>query len=102
MANENKDNERSTKADDLRELRVRRDSPSPGARDAFLDLKNRLCEQLLLEIEPELDRSQRAHVRPYVHDRLDGLLETQGIVLNRSEKRQLLEALVADLIDSRS
>ena len=102
MANENKDNERSTKADDLRELRVRRDSPSPGARDAFLELKNRLCEQLLLHIEPELDRSQRAQVRPYVHDLLDGLLETQGIVMNRSEKRQLLEALVADLIHSRS
>lgn len=98
MANEKKGSERSTKADDLRELRVRRDSPSPGTRDAFLELKNRLCEQILRQIEPDLDLSQRSQVRPYVHDRLDGLLETQGIVLNRGEKRQLLEAIVADLI----
>mgnify|MGYP003381908527 CR=1 FL=1 len=102
MANENKSNERSTKDDDLRELRVRRDSPSPGARDAFLELKNKLCAQILLQLEPELDLSQRSQVRPYVHDRLDGLLETYGIVLNRGEKRQLLEAIVADLIHSRS
>ena len=102
VANEKKDNERETKPDDLRELRVRRDSPLPGARDAFLELKNRLCEQILLQIEPGLDLSQRSQVRPYVHDRLDGLLETHGIVLNRSEKRQLLEAIVADLIHSRS
>ncbi|MBP6016727.1 MAG: hypothetical protein KA586_08405 [Candidatus Promineofilum sp.] len=98
MANENKGDERSTKSDDLRELRVRRDSPSPGARDAFLELKNRLYAQILLQIGPELDLSQRSQVRPYVHDRLDELLETHGVVLNRSEKRQLLEALVADLI----
>jgi hypothetical protein len=40
-------------------------------------------------------------LRPYVHDRLDVLLEERGIVLNRGEKRQLLEAIVADLLDSR-
>lgn len=89
-------------ADDLREIRVRRDSPSPGTRDAFLELKNTLCDQILKQIEPSIDLSQRSQVRPFVHDRLDGLLEEHGIVLNRSEKRQLLEAIVADLINTRA
>lgn len=88
--------------EDLRELRVRRDSPVFGARDAFLELKNALCDQILAELEPGIDLSQRSQVRPYVHDRLDALLEERGIILNRSEKRQLLEAIVADLINSQS
>ncbi len=91
-----------TATDDLRELRVRRDSPVAGARDAFLELKNNLCDQIIRQLEPGVDLSQRSQVRPYVHDRLDALLEERGIILNRSEKRQLLEAIVADLINSQS
>ena len=99
---DNENNRRAIDADDLREIRVRRDSPSPGTRDAFLDLKNSLCDRILREMDPTIDLSQRSQVRPYVHDRLDPLLEERGIVLNRSEKRQLLEAIVADLIHSRT
>lgn len=95
-----KDNNRIGDSDDLREIRVRRDSPASGTRDAFLELKNMLCGQILKQLEPGVDVTQRAQIRPYVHDRLDALLEERGIVLNRSEKRQLLEAIVADLTGS--
>ena len=87
---------------ELSEIRVRRDSPAVGARDAFLDLKNRLCRQLLDMRDPALDRADRAQIRPFVHDRLDALLDERGIVLNRGEKRQLLEAIVAELSGSQS
>ena len=39
---------------DLSEIRVRRDSPAVGTRDAFLELKNRLCAQILAMTEPAL------------------------------------------------
>lgn len=97
-----KDNSRTGDIDDLREIRVRRDSPTSGTRDAFLELKNKLCGQILEQLEPGVDVAQRAQIRPYVHDRLDALLEKREIVLNRSEKRQLLEAIVADLTGSQS
>ena len=97
-----KDNNRTGDTDDLREIRVRRDSPASGTRDAFLELKIKLCDQILKQLEPGVDVTQRAQIRPYVHDRLDALLEERGIVLNRSEKRQLLEAIVADLTGSQS
>lgn len=99
---EDRNGDDRTGTDDLRELRVRRDSPVAGARDAFLELKNNLCDQIIRQLEPGVDLSQRSQVRPYVHDRLDALLEERGIILNRSEKRQLLEAIVADLINSQS
>ena len=85
---------------ELSEIRVRRDSPTVGARDAFLDLKNRLCRQLLAMRDPALDVADRAQIRPFVHDRLDALLDERAIVLNRGEKRQLLEAIVAELSGS--
>jgi len=85
---------------DLTEIRVRRDSPAVGARDAFLELRNVLCAQLLAMKDPALNMQDRAQIRPFVHERLDALLEERGIVLNRSEKRQLLEAIVAELSGS--
>lgn len=88
-----------TDSGDLRDIRVRRDSPIQGARDAFLELKNDLSRQIIDQLAPELDLSQPSQVRPYVHDRLDAILETRGIVVNRNEKRQLLEAIVADLLN---
>jgi hypothetical protein len=87
---------------ELSEIRVRRDSPTVGARDAFLDLKNQLCRQLLSRRDPALDLTNRTQIRPFVHDSLDGLLDERGIVLNRGEKRQLLEAIVAELSGSPS
>lgn len=97
-AKTNKD--RAVDPDELREIRVRRNSPVQGTRDAFLELRNKLYGQIRQEMGPDTDLSQPSQLRPYVHDRLDTLLEDQGIVVNRSEKRQLLEAIVADLINS--
>jgi hypothetical protein len=90
------DGDSATEPDDLRDMRVRRDSPVLGARDAFQELRTQLRGRLLSQMEPGLDVTQRAQIRPYVHERLDGLLEERGIVLNRGERRQLLEAIVAD------
>lgn len=101
MGIDNENGQKAIDANDLSDIRVRRDSPSLGARDAFLELKNNLCDQILRQMDPIIDLSQRSQVRPYVHDRLDALLEEREIVLNRIEKRQLLEAIVADLINSR-
>lgn len=81
----------------LSEIRVRRDSPAVGARDAFLELKNQLCRHILALRDPALNVGDRAQIRPFVHDRLDVLLDEHRIVLNRGEKRQLLEAIVAEL-----
>lgn len=95
-------NKRKEDTSDLRDIRVRRDSPVAGTRDAFLELKNKLCDQLLRQWDPEVNITDKSRIRPFVHDQLDGLLEQRGIILNRSEKRQLLEAIVTDLANSRS
>jgi hypothetical protein len=100
LADEQKKIHRESNPDDLREMRVRRDSPASGARDAFLELKQEIGDQIRNQIDPTVDRAQRSQLRPYVHDKLDAMLDERGVVLNRGEKRQLLEAIVADLSSS--
>jgi hypothetical protein len=100
LAEERKQKHRENDSEDLREMRVRRDSPVSGARDAFLELKQEIGNQLRNQLDPGVDRAQRSQLRPFVHDRLDAMLGERGVVLNRGEKRQLLEAIVADLISS--
>lgn len=83
-------------------MRVRRDSPTVGTRDAFLELRDELCRHILTLRDPALDAADRTQIRPFVHERLEGLLDERHIVLNRGEKRQLLEAIVAELSRSQS
>lgn len=82
----------------LNEMRVRRGSPSVGQRDAYLELKGRLLVAIRQELDPSLDMTDAARLRPMVHEQLKRLLPEQPVVLNQSEKRQLLEAIVNDLI----
>jgi hypothetical protein len=100
LADEQKKIYREDKPEDLRAMRVRRDSPASGARDAFLELKQEIGDQIRNQLDPGVDRAQRSQLRPLVHDKLDAMLDERGVVLNRGEKRQLLEAIVADLISS--
>lgn len=102
MADRDNDNNREHDADELRDIRVRRDSPAPGTRDVFLDLRNSLVAYFLEHPNPEVDMSQRRQVRALVQGSLNDLLEERGVVLNRSERRQLLEAIVTDLLQSHS
>lgn len=100
MADRVNDDNRANRTEDLSEIRVRRDSPVLGTRDAFLELRDKLCDQILRTLEPGIDVTQRSQIRPYIHDRLDVMLEERGIVLNRNERRQLLEAILAGLNSS--
>jgi hypothetical protein len=81
----------------LHELRVRRDSPAVGTRDAFQEWRVRFRRVIGGELPPEIDPTDLNRLRPIVHERLNQLLGEHALVLNRAEKRQLLEAIVLDL-----
>ena len=100
MTMENTDQWHEPDPGDLENIRVRRDSPSAGNRDAFLQLKTRLCEELMAALDPAMDLTDNARLRPYAHEHLDVLLSEMKVVLNRTEKRQLLEAIVEELSGS--
>jgi hypothetical protein len=42
----------------LQELRVKRSSPAIGSKDAYVDLKNRIQQRLIAELDPGMDITQ--------------------------------------------
>ncbi len=82
----------------LQELRVKRASPSPGSRDAFVDLKNRIQQKLIAELDPSIDISQTSEVRSTIQEMFETMLVEEQIVLSRNEKRVLFEQIVAEIL----
>jgi pilus assembly protein CpaF len=86
----------------LAELRSRRPaSPSatqPGSRDAYFDLKTRVQNKLLGELDPSMDVGRTAEVRRTIEELFENILAEEAIALSRAEKKRLFEAIVAEIL----
>ena len=82
----------------LQELRVKRASPTVGSRDAYIDLKNRIQQKLIAELDPSMDITKTAEVRVTIQEMFEAMLAEESIVLTRNEKRRLFEAIVAEIL----
>ena len=82
----------------LQELRVKRTSPAVGSRDAYMELKNRVQQRLIAELDPSMDITQTAEVRATIEEMFETMLAEESIVLTRNEKRKLFEQIVAEIL----
>ncbi len=82
----------------LQELRVKRSSPTVGSKDAYLDLKNRIQQRLIAELDPGMDITQTAEVRATIQEMFEAMLAEESIVLTRNERRRLFEQIVAEIL----
>ncbi len=80
-------------------LSARRVTP-PGAahRDTYYDLKSRVQNKLLAELDPSMDVSQTAEVRRTIEELFENILAEEKIVLSRPERRRLFEQIVAEIL----
>jgi pilus assembly protein CpaF len=81
----------------MRELRVRRQASS-ATRDAYADVKTRVQNQLIAEIDPKMDMSQTDEVRATIEEMFDQILAEENIVLSRAERQRLFESIVAEIL----
>jgi pilus assembly protein CpaF len=81
----------------MRELRVRRQAVSP-ARDAYSDIKGRVQNRLIAEIDPQMDMSQTDEVRATIEELFDQILAEENIILSRAERQRLFENIVAEIL----
>lgn len=81
----------------LRELHVRRPTVAP-ARDAYMDLKNRIQDRLIAELDPTMDISHTDEVRRTIEEMYDTILAQESIILSRSERQRLFEQIVAEIL----
>jgi pilus assembly protein CpaF len=81
----------------LEELRARR-APSGPTKDAFFDLKERVQDKLIAELDPQMDISKTEEVRHTIEDLYDQILSQEGTILSRQERQRLFEQIVAEIL----
>jgi pilus assembly protein CpaF len=81
----------------LQELRVRR-APAMTQRDTFLDLKARIQDKLIAELDPTMDISKTEEVRRTIEGMYDQFLAQEGHILSRQERQRLFEQIVAEIL----
>jgi pilus assembly protein CpaF len=86
--------ERSTRLEDLR---IRRPA-APPARDTFQDLKSRIHNKLIAELDPKMDVSKTDEVRQTIEEMYDSLLTQENLILGRADRQRLLEQIVAEIL----
>jgi pilus assembly protein CpaF len=81
---------------------VRRPMPSGGGGrggDGGLgDLKARVQNKLLAELDPSMDVSQTAEIRRTIEELFENILTEEKIIITRPEKRRLFEQIVAEIL----
>jgi pilus assembly protein CpaF len=80
-----------------KEMRVRRQPASP-ARDAYMDLKTRIQNKLIAELDPTMDVTKTDEVRRTIEEMYQNILADEHIVLSRSERQRLFEQIVAEIL----
>lgn len=84
----------------LSSLQARRVAP-PGVdsqRDTYFDLKKRVQNRLLAELDPAMDVTKIAEVRRTIQDLFEQILTEESIPLSRPEKHRLFEQIVAEIL----
>lgn len=76
---------------------VRRRPVSPPRR-AYMDLKTRVQNRLIAELDPSMDVSQTDEVRSTIKGMYDAILQEESIILGRKERDTLFEQIVAEIL----
>lgn len=83
----------------LTEMRLKRaPASSSPTRDAYLDLKTRVQNKLLAEMDPSMDVSKTDEVRATIEGLYDSVLAEENIILSRVERQRLFEQIVAEIL----
>ncbi len=84
----------------LRSLQSRRIAPpaTDSQRDTYLDLKTRVQNRLLAELDPSTDVTQVSAVRGTIRELFEQVLSEENIVLSRQEKHRLFEQIAAEIL----
>src|SRR5512147_712667 len=74
---------------------------APGVssqRDTYIDLKTRVQNRLLSELDPSMDISKVGEVRNTIQELFEQVLTEENIVLSRPERHRLFEQIAAEIL----
>jgi pilus assembly protein CpaF len=89
----------SSEPSKLTQMRLNRPPTTTSpVRDAYLDLKTRVQNKLLAEMDPSLDVTKTDEVRATIENLYDAVLAEENIILSRVERQRLFEQIVAEIL----
>ena len=99
LANENNTDEGPIESSSrMSGLSARRVAPPSSGQSDVRDLKARVQNKLLAELDPSMDVSQTVEVRQTIEELFENILADERIVLSRPERRRLFEQIVAEIL----
>jgi pilus assembly protein CpaF len=91
------DGDNGTKLSKLQNRRVPPASVS-SQRDTYTDLKARVQNRLLAELDPTMDITRVSEVRNTIQELFEQVLAEENIVLTRQERHRLFEQIAAEIL----
>jgi len=79
------------------EMQVRR-KPVSSVQDAYQNLKARIQNKLIAELDPTMEVLQTGEVRQAIREMYDDILAEESVVLSRTERQRLFEQIVAEIL----
>ncbi len=79
-------------------LNMNTGNPALTRENSFYDLKSKVQNMLIAELDPKIDLSQTAQVRRTIEELFNLILDQQGIVLTRVDRMRLFEAIAAEIL----
>ena len=67
-------------------------------RDTYSDLKTRVQNRLLAELDPTMDVTRVGEVRNTIQELFEQVLAEENIVLTRQERHRLFEQIAAEIL----
>lgn len=89
--------EGSSRLSSLQARRVNAPITSPQA-GSYFDLKTRVQNKLLSELDPAMDITRTEEVRRTIQDLFEQILAEENIVLSRPERARLFEQIAAEIL----
>lgn len=89
--------EKSSRLGSLQSKRT--NAPNAAAQSgSYYDLKTRVQNKLLAEIDPSMDITQKDEVKRSIQDLFEQILTEENIVLSRPERHRLFEQITAEIL----
>lgn len=83
---------------ELRRRKAVKQEPGSRSQNAYLDLKTRVHNKLLTELDQSMDVSRKDEVRRQIEELFNAILAEESMVLSRAERHRLFESIVADIL----
>jgi pilus assembly protein CpaF len=85
-------------AQTLKRPSLRASAAASSNENTFQQLKGRVQQRVIAELDPRMDLSDPDRVRRTLEETFLSVLESEGIVLGRTERHRLFEAIVAEIL----